>query len=93
MCAQRKDESMTWIPMKYLKSSNPVKMVEFEISRSIKDEPDFSWWILTVIKKCRRVISKLKTDKRHAKLMKFGIKMSKNMKKFQVLDAENEIDL
>ena len=77
--------SQSWIPRKDLKVSNPMEMEELAISRG----PAFTWWVPSVIKKRRQIISKRKTNKTQAKLTKFGITIPKHMKETKVLDAEN----
>ena len=41
-CVKWKGGSLTWIPMEILKTSNPVEMVEFAISKNIQDELEFA---------------------------------------------------
>ena len=40
-----KDVSVDWVPLKYLKQSNPVELAEYDVVNQISDEPDFIWWV------------------------------------------------
>ena len=59
------------------------------MSRDVQDELVFAWWVPSAIKKRQRIISKLRTNKRYAKLTKFGIHIPKYMKEAKFLDADN----
>ena len=80
------------MPMKDAKASNPVELAEFAISRKVHKEPAFAWWIPTVMKK-KRIISKVKNNRRHRKTMKFGVKIPMNLDEALRFDEMNGNDL
>ena len=46
-----------WMPLKILKESNPVEIVEYAKSRNIADEPALAWWVPYTLKKKDRIIA------------------------------------
>ena len=40
-----KDGSVGWVPLNYLKQSNPVELAEYAVTNEISDEPAFVWWV------------------------------------------------
>ena len=55
------DQSNTWIPLKYLKESNPVEVAEFAKAWCIEDEPAFCWWVPYILRKRDCIISAIKS--------------------------------
>ena len=55
------DGSSSWEPLKDLKASNPVEVAEYAIANRLAEEPAFKWWVSHVIKRCNRIISKVKS--------------------------------
>ena len=43
-----KDGSSTWAPLKDLKESNPVDIVEYVVRNRISEEAAFAWWVPTL---------------------------------------------
>jgi hypothetical protein len=73
-----KDGSVSWIPLKDLKETNPVEVAEYAIANKIKKEPAFAWWVNFVTRKRERIIAKLqkkywRTD------YKFGVRLPKSV--------------
>jgi len=83
------DRSNSWLPLKEVKESNPLELAEYAVANKINDEPAFSWWIPTVLRTRRRMISRLKTHHKIRKQTKFGIVVPKTLKEARELDAEN----
>ena len=52
-----KGGSVTWAPLKDLKESNPVEVVEYAKARGIKNEPAFAWWVPFTLRKSDAGIS------------------------------------
>jgi hypothetical protein len=50
LCVEWKDGSTSWIPLKDLKTSNPIQVGEYAIAHNIANEPAFAWWIYDVLK-------------------------------------------
>ena len=46
-----KDGSFPWIPLKYLKESNIVEVVEHAKTRGIDGEPTFACWVPCTLRK------------------------------------------
>ena len=68
-----KDGSVSWVPLKDLKASNPVELAEYAVANDISDEPAFNWWVKDTLRKRDRIISKVKA-KYWRTSHKFGIK-------------------
>ena len=60
---QWKDGSSNWIPLKDLKVSNPIEAAEYAVVNKIAEEPAFVWWAGEVLRKRRRILSKLGKSK------------------------------
>ena len=58
-----------------IKESNPIEMVEFSVSNGYADETAFRWWVLKVVIKYARLISKVKYRFRKGNMFKFGIEV------------------
>jgi hypothetical protein len=80
-----KDGSTEWIPLKDLKD-NPIQLAEYAVANQNADEPAFSWWIHTELRRCDK-IRKVKA-KYWRTTHKFGIKVPKDVRHAQRLDAE-----
>jgi len=39
------DGSTSWIPLKEIKYSNPLELVQYVIANQIDKEPAFAWWV------------------------------------------------
>jgi hypothetical protein len=44
-----KDGTSSWIPLKDLKDSNPVKLAEYAKANHLASEPAFAWWVQKVL--------------------------------------------
>ena len=51
------DGTTSWIPLKYLKESNPIEVTEFAMSRFIQDKPAFAWWVTHFLRKRAIIIN------------------------------------
>ena len=85
---QWKDQSTTWIALKDTKKSFPVNLAEYSVQARISQDPAFAWWVLFVIKKWNRIISKVKS-KYWMRTQKFGIRVPKSIAEAKRLDEEN----
>ena len=61
MLVARKDGSKTWIPLKYMKESNPIDVVYFSKAKSFNDEPGFACWVTYTLRKQDVIISSIKS--------------------------------
>ena len=64
--------SSIWIPIKYLKASNPVELSEYAAGNCLYVEPAFKWWVIDVLRCCNKIISRIKV-KYWRTTHKFGI--------------------
>ncbi len=53
-----KGGTLSWVPLKDLKESHPIKVAEYVLANKILKEPAFSWWARHVLKKRDRIIRK-----------------------------------
>ena len=81
--------STSWLPMKVVKEANPLELAEYVVVNKINDEPAFAWWIPTVLRTRKRMISRLKTHHTIRKQTKFGIIVPSSLEEARELDAEN----
>ena len=51
--------SMDIIQLKYIKDSNPVKVVEYVVANDIQDDPEFAWLVSKVLRRRNIIISKV----------------------------------
>jgi hypothetical protein len=85
LCVEWRDGSTSWIQLKDLKESNPIEVAEYAIANRIGDEPAFSWWVPTVIRKRNRIIAKLQ-KKYWRTEYKFGIRVPKTVEEALEID-------
>ena len=87
-----KDSSEQWIPLAYMKASNPVEVSEFSKSRNIHDEPAFKWWVPHVLKRSNHIVQAMRSmvRKGHTKL---GVEVPKTVEEDLLLDKKNGNDL
>ena len=85
---QSKDGSTTWEQLKDVKESYPVHLSEYAHQKKISHEPAFVWWVPHVLKKRKRIISKVKS-KYWTRTHKFGIRIPKSVEEAKRLDREN----
>ena len=56
-----KDKSSTWIALEDVKESYPVQLAEHSRSARIAEEPAFAWRVPHTLRKCIRIMAKLKS--------------------------------
>ena len=81
------DGSVSWIPLKDLKASNPVQLAEYAIANNIDNEPAFKWWVHHTIKVRDRIIGKVQT-RYWRTTHKFGIRLPKTVEEAYRIDEE-----
>jgi hypothetical protein len=57
-----KDGSTSWIALKDLKESFPIKVAEYAVANKLTEEPAFKWWVVETLCKRHRIIQKVKCD-------------------------------
>ena len=80
-----KDGSVSWVPLKDLKASNPVELAEYAVANNIEEEPAFKWWVKDTLRKRDRIISKVKA-KYWRTTHKFGIEVPKSVDEAYAID-------
>jgi len=71
-CVEWQDGSTSWIPLKEVKDSNPLELVQYAIGNWIDKEPAFTWWVPEIMRWKNRIISRIKS-KYWKTTHKFGI--------------------
>ena len=61
LLVQWKNNSESWIWLKYMKEYHPFEVAEFSKARGISDEPDFTWWVTYTLGKRNIILSAVKT--------------------------------
>jgi len=79
ICIEWRDGTISWLPLKDVKQSNPIEMAEYAIANKISDEPTFVWWVPDIMWKKNHTVNKLKT-KYWRTSHKFGIEIPKLVK-------------
>ena len=82
-----KDGSVSWVPLKDLKASNPIELAEYAVANDISDEPAFNWWVTETLRKRDRIVSKIKA-KYWRTSHKFGIKVPKTVDEAYNIDRQ-----
>ena len=54
-----KNETKTWVGIKYVKEEIPIDMTEYAVENHISDKPVFAWWVPYTLKKRNIIISKV----------------------------------
>ena len=83
-----KDGSSSWIPLKNFKASNPVELAKHAAGNCFDVEPTFKWWVRDVLRRCNRIIAKLKA-KYWRTTHKFEIQVPQSVDESLAIDKEN----
>ena len=91
-CISWTDGSQSWVPLSELKESHPVETAEYAIAQKISNEPAFTWWVPTTIKRRDRIIKKLQSNKlkKRFKDMMYGVKIPRGIKQAIRFDDDNK---
>ena len=87
-----KGGSSEWIKLKDIKDAYPVEIAEYAVTNKIASEPAFHWWVHDVLRKRKRIISKVKS-KYWKTTHKFGVQIPKTVEEALQLDDETGTDL
>ena len=85
-----KDGPETWIPLRKLKGSHLVDVVEYAKSMEIDDEPAFQWWIPFVLRKRDVILSAVNGRRTQRVTHKYGIVIPINQEHADAIDAKSE---
>lgn len=83
-----KDSSATWVALKDLKESYPVELATYAKQHELLDEPAFAWWANHALKKCERILKKVKS-KYWERTSKYGVELPKTIADAKRIDAAN----
>ena len=84
-----KDGTHCWLPLKDLKESNPLEVINYATGHQLLKEPAFAWWAPTFLSTKQRIIRKLGTTKYWRVQEKLGIKVPKTLAQAYALDQQN----
>jgi len=85
---QWNDGTMQWVPLKELKDSNPLEVMDYVYANDIQDHPAFAWWVGHVKRKKKALISKVKSKYWRIN-EKFGVKLPHSVKEAIDIDKRN----
>ena len=83
-----KDGSSNFVPLSRMKEAFPIKTATYAVEHRLSKEPAFIWWVDWILKKCKNVISKVKS-KYWERTHKYGIKIPKSIAEAILIDTEN----
>ena len=86
---QWKDGLGSWVVFKDLKESYLVELAKYGKTRGLVEEPAFALWANHILKKCNRVLLKIKS-KYWEKTHKYGIRIPKSIKEVKRINQENK---
>ena len=70
-----------------MKDANPLELAQYAIANGIAEEPAFKWWVPEILKRKKKIISKIKT-KYWKTTHKFGIEIPKSVEHALRIDHE-----
>ena len=83
-----KDNSESWICLKYMNESHPFEVAEFSKARGISDEPYFTWWVPCTLRKRNVILSAVEHFIRST-THKYGIKLPTTVEKAININTKN----
>jgi len=51
-----------WVPLKDVKQSNPSELADYAVANGLMEQPAFNWWVHDILKKCNRIINRIKSE-------------------------------
>mmetsp|Transcript_10819 Transcript_10819/g.15256 ORF Transcript_10819/g.15256 Transcript_10819/m.15256 type:complete len:380 (+) Transcript_10819:2561-3700(+) len=78
-----------WVPLRILKESNPVEVVEFAVARNLQDEAAFVWWVQYVLRKRNAIMSSINSRIKHT-THKYGVEVPRTMNEAMEIDRKNQ---
>ena len=88
LLVELKNGSSRWIPLEYLKASNPVEQAKCAAGNRLYIDSAFKWWVRAALRRRNRKIAKVKSKYWHMK-HKFGIRVPKYVDEALAIDKEN----
>ena len=93
MLVRWKDNSETWIPLKYMNESYPIETAEFFKARGIDNESALASWVPYTLRKRDVIFSQVKARCTERITHKYGVELPKFIKYYELLDRINESSL
>ena len=87
LCVKWKDGSTEWVPLKELKESNPIQLVEYARANQLENEPAFVWWVPWTIRKRNRILKAMKKQY-FGTAQKHGMELPKTVARALEIDKE-----
>ena len=87
-----KDGTTSWLPLKELKETNPVKVSNYAIANSIDSKPNLNWWTKDLLHKQKRLI-KLSQKRAIQTGYKFGLRLPFTVMEALEIDQESNNNL
>ena len=78
----------SWIPLTEIKEANPIDVAEYAVAHGINNEPAFSWWVHTTLKRRDRIIKRV-SHRLSNKNLKFGVIIPQTVQEALDLDRQN----
>jgi Reverse transcriptase (RNA-dependent DNA polymerase) len=88
ICVEWDDDSVSWLPLKQVKESNPVLLAEYARRLKLLKEPAFQWWAPKVLEDRDRILSKMKSKRYWRTSFKYGVKLPKSVEEAFQIDRE-----
>ena len=79
--------SSRWIPLKYLKVSNPIELAKYASRNRLDVKPAVKWWVRDAIIRRKSIIDKVKAKYWHT-THKFGMRVPKSVDEALAIDKE-----
>lgn len=61
LCLQWKCGQSSWVDLKDIKNGFPVQRANHAVRKGINEQPAFAWWVPYVLRKSKRIMSKMKS--------------------------------
>lgn len=84
------DRTTSWIPLKDVKSADPLKTVEYTLTYNIDHDPAFAWWVSHTIRTWERAVSKCEAAKITKGSKTFEIQVINTIVESENLDLINK---
>ena len=81
--------SSSWLPLRDIKSADPLMVAEYAVAHKLDKQPAFAWWVKTTLRTRDRAISRLKASKASRGNVKFGIQVPSTIEEAEALDRLN----
>ena len=88
LCVRWKDDSLSWVPLKYMYESDILGTAEYAVVNKLCDWPAFKWWVEDALKTRETTIAAVKSGY-WTRREKFGIPLPKSAAEALHFDEEN----